>query len=51
MNSLVVSVVVLVLFGLAYKIYGGWLERRIVQPDDSRTTPAYRTMRDMGLIP
>jgi carbon starvation protein len=51
MNSLVVSVVVLVLFGLAYKIYGGYLTRWIVQPDDSRPTPAYQCRDNVDFCP
>jgi len=41
MNSLTLAVVAVVLLYLGYRFYGGWIERRIVEPDDSQPTPAF----------
>lgn len=40
MTTAVLGLVALVLLGLGYILYGGFLERRVVQPDDSRPVPA-----------
>lgn len=40
MNSLILIVVGLVWFFLGYRYYGGFIERKLVKPDDSRPTPA-----------
>lgn len=42
MNSLVITVVVLIWFLLGYRFYGRFIEKRLVSPDDSRQTPAYQ---------
>lgn len=42
MNSLVVSIVVLLWFGLAYLYYGRFVEKTLVKPDDSRPTPSHQ---------
>lgn len=45
MNALVLGLALLVWLFLGYKIYGSWIERRVVVPDDSRPTPAHE-LRD-----
>ncbi len=47
---------VLILFGLValylgYKFYGGLLERKIAQPDDSRPTPAHTKFDGVDFVP
>jgi carbon starvation protein len=41
MNSLTLAAVSVLLLYLGYRFYGGWIERRIVEPDDSTPTPAF----------
>jgi len=41
MNSLFVTLAVLVWFVLGYRFYGRFIERKLVVPDDTRPTPAY----------
>ncbi|NDV25129.1 carbon starvation protein A [Desulfovibrio sp. JC010] len=41
MNSLVVTIAALVWFVLGYIYYGRFIEKKLVEPDDSRRTPAY----------
>ena len=41
MNSLTLAAIAVVLLYLGYRFYGGWIERRIVEPDDSQPTPAF----------
>ncbi|HUT78623.1 MAG TPA: carbon starvation protein A [Polyangia bacterium] len=45
MNSAVVAVLSIAWLLLAYRLYGSFIARRLVQPDDSRPTPAHR-LRD-----
>lgn len=40
MNTLIVAVILIVWLILGYKIYGSFIEKRVVQPDNSRVTPA-----------
>ncbi|OEU71164.1 MAG: hypothetical protein BA863_12295 [Desulfovibrio sp. S3730MH75] len=41
MNSLTVTLIVLVWFVLGYYFYGSFIERKLISPDDSAETPAY----------
>jgi carbon starvation protein len=41
MNSLVVSIVILIWFLLAYRFYGRFIEKTLVRPDQSASTPAH----------
>ena len=40
MNSLLLSAIVVAWLALAYRWYGGLIDRRIVRPDDGRATPS-----------
>jgi carbon starvation protein len=40
MNTLIVAVILIVWLILGYKIYGSFIEKRVVQADNSRVTPA-----------
>ena len=40
MNSLLLSVIVIVWLVVAYRWYGGLIDRRIVRPDDGREPPS-----------
>lgn len=40
MNSLLISAIVVVWLVVAYRWYGGVIDRKIVRPDDSRETPS-----------
>ena len=42
MNSLVISLVVLVWFVLAYRFYGGFLEKNLVRPSREARTPSHQ---------
>jgi carbon starvation protein len=41
MNSLSLSALAVLALYLGYRFYGGWIERRVVQPDDRNPTPAH----------
>ncbi len=41
MNALILAVVLIVWLVLGYKVYGRFLEKRVIQADDSRITPAH----------
>lgn len=41
MNSLLLAAIAVVLLYLGYRFYGGWVERRIVEPNDNKPTPAF----------
>ena len=51
MNTLLVSVVVLVWFYLGYRYYGGYIEKWIVKPDDSQPTPAHQLNDGVDYVP
>ncbi|MCJ7580660.1 MAG: hypothetical protein MUP98_09005, partial [Candidatus Aminicenantes bacterium] len=40
MNTLIIASILLVWLFLGYKIYGNFIEKKIVQPNSSRLTPA-----------
>ena len=42
MNSLVVTIVILIWFLLAYRFYGRFIEKTLVRPDQSASTPAHK---------
>lgn len=41
MNSLVITSIAIVWFILGYRLYGHFIEKRLVKPDDSKVTPAF----------
>ncbi len=41
MNALIWAIIVLIWLFLGYKIYGRFIESRLVEPDDSKATPAH----------
>lgn len=45
MNALVLGLILLICLFAGYKIYGSWIERKLVVPDDSVPTPAHE-LRD-----
>ena len=45
MNSLIVAFILILWLILGYKIYGSFIEKKVVQADNSRLTPA-RELRD-----
>ncbi|MEW5735121.1 MAG: carbon starvation protein A [Thermodesulfobacteriota bacterium] len=51
MNSLAVTAVVLVWFVLMYKLYGSFIVKKLVQPDDTRQTPAHTHEDDVDFVP
>jgi carbon starvation protein len=50
-NSALVALIGLAWLVLAYRFYGGLIERRVVGPDDSRTTPAHRLNDGVDFYP
>jgi len=40
MNALVIAIVLLLWLFFGYKIYGNFIEKKVVIPDSSRSTPA-----------
>ncbi len=40
MNALPLAALAVLLLYLGYRFYGGWIERRVVEPDDRNATPA-----------
>jgi len=45
MNSLIIAFILILWLILGYKIYGSFIEKKVVQADNSRLTPA-RELRD-----
>jgi Carbon starvation protein, predicted membrane protein len=41
MNSLVITAIAIVWFIFGYRLYGRFIEKRLVKPDDSKVTPAF----------
>jgi len=41
MNALVLGLLVLAWLFVGYRVYGRWIERRLIEPDDNRPTPAH----------
>lgn len=42
MNTLIVSIVILAWFGLAYYFYGRFISNTLIKPDNSNVTPAHK---------
>jgi carbon starvation protein len=51
MNSLIIASILIVWLILGYKIYGGFLERKIIKADDSRLTPANELKDGIDYMP
>lgn len=51
MNALLLGFVVLVWLGVGYRIYGRWIERRLIGPDDARPTPAHAQEDSVDFFP
>jgi carbon starvation protein len=51
MNALIVSILGLIWFFIAYRTYGSFIEKRIVKPDDSRPTPAHTLNDNVDYVP
>ncbi|MBU2552071.1 MAG: carbon starvation protein A, partial [Proteobacteria bacterium] len=51
MNVCWITLVVLVWFYLGYRYYGGFIERRLIQPDDSRVLPSARFNDGVDFFP
>ncbi|MCK4759360.1 MAG: carbon starvation protein A, partial [Candidatus Aminicenantes bacterium] len=41
MNTLIIAFILIVWLILGYKIYGNFIEKKVVQPDKARVTPAH----------
>jgi carbon starvation protein len=51
MNSLSLSALAVLALYLGYRFYGGWIERRVVQPNDDNPTPAYSCSDGVDFCP
>lgn len=51
MNSALVAIFGIIWLVLAYRLYGRFIERVVVKPDDSITTPAQRLKDDVDFYP
>ena len=51
MNSCVVAIIGLVFLYLGYRFYGTFVERRVIEPDDSVPTPAHAQRDDQDYSP
>jgi len=51
MSSLIVMLIVCAWFALSYKYYGDHIEKKLVQPDDKRPTPANELRDDVDYSP
>jgi len=51
MNSLTLAAIAVVLLYLGYRFYGGWVERRIVEPNDENRTPAFSCADGVDFCP
>jgi len=51
MNSLIAFASGLVVVFVGYRFYAGWVDRRVIQPDAKRTTPAAMYMDGVDFIP
>lgn len=51
MNGFVISVVVLLWFWAAYRFYGSFIEKRLISPDSSQSTPAVTHRDDIDFVP
>ena len=51
MNALTAFLIGLVVVIVGYRFYAGWVDRRVIQPDAKRTTPAAMYMDGVDFIP
>jgi len=51
MNSLVAFALGLIVVFVGYRMYAGWVDRRVMQPDPKRATPATMFMDGVDFIP
>lgn len=51
LNAALVAVLGAVWFLLAYRWYGGFIAKRLIQPDDGRTTPAHAQRDNVDFVP
>lgn len=51
MNALSLSALAVLVLYLGYRFYGGWIERRVVQPNDDHPTPAYSCIDGVDFCP
>lgn len=51
MNSLTVSIIVLIWFVAAYRYYGRFIERTLGRPDPAAVTPAHQFKDDLDFSP
>ena len=51
LNAALIAVLAAVWFVLAYRVYGGFIARRLMQPDDRRATPAHTRRDDVDYVP
>lgn len=51
MNSLVAFALGLMVVLAGYRLYAGWVDRRVIQPDAKRTTPASMYMDGVDFMP
>lgn len=51
LNAALVAVLGAVWFILAYRWYGGFIAKRLIQPDDSRATPAHTQRDNVDFVP
>ncbi len=51
MNSLFIAFLSIFIFILAYRFYGGWLEKKVFGIDPSRTTPAQELKDGIDFVP
>jgi len=51
MNSLIIAFILILWLVLGYKIYGSFLERKVIKADDSRLTPANELKDGIDYLP
>ncbi|KPL17860.1 MAG: carbon starvation protein CstA [candidate division Zixibacteria bacterium SM23_81] len=51
MNALSISALAVLALYLGYRFYGGWIERRIVEPNDDNPTPAFSCSDGVDFCP
>ncbi|MEW5982415.1 MAG: carbon starvation protein A [Acidobacteriota bacterium] len=51
LNAALVGVLGAIWFVLAYRWYGGFIARRLIQPDDGRATPAHAQRDNVDFVP
>jgi carbon starvation protein len=51
LNAALIAILGAVWFVLAYRVYGSFIARRLMLPDDSRATPAHRLRDEVDYVP